>query len=58
MTTPVIGKMTATLQKLEGQYRYVQSELLKHSEEIALYSGQEWEQENILAFYQKYSDQE
>jgi ABC-type uncharacterized transport system fused permease/ATPase subunit len=23
MTTPVIGKMTATLQKLEGQYRYV-----------------------------------
>jgi ATP-binding cassette, subfamily D (ALD), member 3 len=43
MTTPVIGKMTATLQKLEGQYRYVQSELLKHSEEIALYSGQEWE---------------
>ncbi|RUS76888.1 hypothetical protein EGW08_015357 [Elysia chlorotica] len=34
-----VGRMTVTEQKLEGEYRYVNSRLITNSEEIAFYQG-------------------
>lgn len=41
--SPSFGKLTATEQLLEGEYRAIHSELLKHSEEVAFYNGAKWE---------------
>ncbi|ESO88146.1 hypothetical protein LOTGIDRAFT_206931 [Lottia gigantea] len=48
-----IGKMTVTEQRLEGEYRYVNSRLITNSEEIAFYQGNQKEQFTILASFQK-----
>ena len=34
-----IGKLTVTEQRLEGEYRYVNSRLITNSEQIAFYNG-------------------
>ncbi|GFS03515.1 ATP-binding cassette sub-family D member 3 [Elysia marginata] len=34
-----VGRMTVTEQKLEGEYRYVNSRLITNSEEVAFYQG-------------------
>lgn len=44
-----IGKMTVLEQKLEGEFRYVNSRLITNSEEIAFYQGNKKEQSIIDA---------
>ncbi|XP_048761337.1 ATP-binding cassette sub-family D member 3-like [Ostrea edulis] len=48
-----IGKLTVQEQKLEGEYRYVNSRLITNSEEIAFYQGNRREQTIILATFEK-----
>ncbi|XP_052688912.1 ATP-binding cassette sub-family D member 3-like [Crassostrea angulata] len=48
-----IGKLTVREQKLEGEYRYVNSRLITNSEEIAFYQGNRREQTIILATFDK-----
>nr|XP_022318983.1 ATP-binding cassette sub-family D member 3-like [Crassostrea virginica] len=48
-----IGKLTVREQKLEGEYRYVNSRLITNSEEIAFYQGNRREQTIILATFEK-----
>ncbi|PVD23572.1 hypothetical protein C0Q70_16844 [Pomacea canaliculata] len=48
-----IGRMTVTEQKLEGEYRYVNSRLITNCEEIAFYQGQKREQRTIIATFNK-----
>lgn len=45
--TPAFGKLTAIQQKIEGEYRAKQTDLLNHSEEIAFYNGSDWEKRQI-----------
>lgn len=45
--SPSFGKLTATQQQLEGEYRALHTELLAHSEEVAFYNGADWERINI-----------
>jgi len=42
--SPSFGKLTADEQRLEGEYRGNHTELLAHSEEVAFFRGQDWEQ--------------
>ncbi|CAG8529904.1 9417_t:CDS:10 [Dentiscutata erythropus] len=42
--SPPFGKYTAIEQKLEGDFRFTQSRIITHSEEIAFYGGGEREQ--------------
>jgi ATP-binding cassette subfamily D (ALD) protein 3 len=51
--SPAFGRMTAVEQQLEGEYRHLHNELLAHSEEIAFYNGQEWEEKNIDAGFNR-----
>ncbi|KAK3609748.1 hypothetical protein CHS0354_029196 [Potamilus streckersoni] len=48
-----VGKLTVIEQKLEGEYRYVNSRLITNSEEIAFYQGNRREQTIILATFRK-----
>ncbi|NIG58322.1 ATP-binding cassette sub-family D member 3-like [Pontoporia blainvillei] len=48
-----IGKMTITEQKLEGEYRYVNSRLITNSEEIAFYNGNKREKQTIHSVFRK-----
>ncbi|XP_063416556.1 ATP-binding cassette sub-family D member 3-like [Mytilus trossulus] len=48
-----IGKFTMQEQKLEGEYRYVNTRLITNSEEIAFYQGNKREQTIILATFSK-----
>uniref|UniRef100_A0A8C2RU30 ATP-binding cassette sub-family D member 3 n=2 Tax=Capra hircus TaxID=9925 RepID=A0A8C2RU30_CAPHI len=48
-----IGKMTITEQKLEGEYRYVNSRLITNSEEVAFYNGNKREKQTIHSVFQK-----
>ncbi|XP_067677885.1 ATP-binding cassette sub-family D member 3-like [Haliotis asinina] len=48
-----IGRLTVQEQKLEGEYRYVNSRLITNSEEIAFYQGNHRERFIILATFQK-----
>lgn len=47
------GKMTVTEQKLEGEYRYINSRLITNSEEIAFYNGNNREKLTMLASFNK-----
>jgi len=42
-----VGKMTAEEQKLEGEFRYVNSRIITNCEEIAFYQGQEREKKTV-----------
>jgi ATP-binding cassette subfamily D (ALD) protein 3 len=44
---PPLGKLTAIEQTLEGEFRACHSALITHSEEIAFYKGNKWEQKRI-----------
>ena len=48
-----IGRMTVTEQKLEGEFRYVNSRLITNCEEIAFYQGNRKEKTIILASFEK-----
>lgn len=45
--SPPFGKLTAIEQKLEGEYRQKHNAILGHCEEIAFYSGPDWERMKI-----------
>ncbi|XP_026739732.1 ATP-binding cassette sub-family D member 3 [Trichoplusia ni] len=47
------AKMTVHEQKLEGEFRYVNSRLITYSEEIAFYQGNHREQLTLLASFYK-----
>lgn len=47
------GKMTVIEQKLEGEYRYINSRLITNSEEIAFYNGNNREKLTMLASFNK-----
>lgn len=47
------AKMTVQEQKLEGEYRFVNSRLITYSEEIAFYQGNNREQLTLLASFYK-----
>jgi len=47
-----MGKMTVAEQKLEGEFRYVNSRLITNSEEIAFYQGNIKEKNVLLAAFQ------
>lgn len=44
---PPFGKLTAIEQTLEGEFRACHAALITHSEEIAFYKGNKWEQKRI-----------
>lgn len=44
---PPFGKLTAIEQTLEGEFRACHSALITHSEEIAFYKGNKWEEKRI-----------
>lgn len=48
-----VGRMTITEQKLEGEYRYINSRLIANSEEVAFYNGNHREKLIVLASFQK-----
>lgn len=45
--------MTITEQKLEGEYRYINSRLITNAEEIAFYNGNYREKLTLLASFEK-----
>ena len=45
--------MTITEQKLEGEYRYINSRLITNAEEIAFYNGNYREKLTLLAAFDK-----
>lgn len=45
--SPSFGTLTATEQKIEGEYRAKHTDLLNHSEEVAFYNGSDWEKKHI-----------
>jgi len=47
------GRMTVTEQKLEGEFRYINSRLITNSEEVAFYQGNQREKLTLLASFQK-----
>lgn len=47
------GKMTVIEQKLEGEYRYINSRLITNSEEIAFYNGNNREKLIMFASFNK-----
>ncbi|CAH1772647.1 unnamed protein product [Owenia fusiformis] len=48
-----IGKMTVVEQRLEGEFRYVNSRLITNSEEVAFYQGNKRERKTITAQFWK-----
>ncbi|XP_049862594.1 ATP-binding cassette sub-family D member 3 [Schistocerca gregaria] len=48
-----MGRMTVTEQKLEGEFRYINSRLITNSEEVAFYQGNSREKLTLLASFQK-----
>lgn len=49
--SPPFGKMIAIEQRLEGDYRASQTDLVHHSEEVAFYRGNEWEKHRIDSMF-------
>lgn len=47
------GKLTATEQKLEGEYRHINARLITYSEEVAFYNGNAREKVTLLASFNK-----
>lgn len=47
------GRLTVEEQKLEGEFRYVNSRLITNSEEVAFYQGNTREKLTLLASYSK-----
>ncbi|XP_022907488.2 ATP-binding cassette sub-family D member 3 [Onthophagus taurus] len=47
------GKMTATEQKLEGEYRHINARLITYSEEVAFYNGNDREKVTLMASFNK-----
>ncbi|GFG33861.1 hypothetical protein Cfor_11055 [Coptotermes formosanus] len=47
------GRMTVTEQKLEGEFRYINSRLITNSEEVAFYQGNQREKLTVLASFEK-----
>ncbi|PNF17696.1 ATP-binding cassette sub-family D member 3 [Cryptotermes secundus] len=47
------GRMTVTEQKLEGEFRYINSRLITNSEEVAFYQGNQREKLILLASFEK-----
>jgi ATP-binding cassette subfamily D (ALD) protein 3 len=47
------GRMTVTEQKLEGEFRYINSRLITNAEEVAFYQGNQREKLTLLASFQK-----
>lgn len=47
------GNLTIQEQKLEGEYRYVNSRLITNSEEVAFYQGNVREKLTILSSFKK-----
>jgi ATP-binding cassette subfamily D (ALD) protein 3 len=45
--------MTITEQKLEGEFRYINSRLIMNSEEVAFYHGNQREKLILLASFEK-----
>ena len=45
--SPPFGKLIAIEQTLEGEFRACHSALISHSEEVAFYKGNKWEQKRI-----------
>ena len=54
--SPSFGKLFAVRQKLEGEYRGQQFDILTHSEEIAFYNGGGWEIKRISTTFKKLFD--
>lgn len=48
-----IGRMTVTEQKLEGEFRYINSRLITNAEEVAFYQGNQREKLTLLASFKK-----
>lgn len=48
-----IGQMTVKEQRLEGEYRHINSRLITNSEEIAFYQGNNREKLTILSSFHK-----
>lgn len=48
-----MGSMTAQEQKLEGEFRYINSRLITNSEEIAFYNGNTREKLTMLVSFKK-----
>ncbi|KAF6025465.1 ABCD3 [Bugula neritina] len=51
-----VGRLTADEQKLEGEFRYVNSRLITNSEEVAFYNGSRKEQSILLSSFRKLVD--
>ncbi|CAH2015661.1 unnamed protein product [Acanthoscelides obtectus] len=47
------ARLTAEEQKLEGEFRHINSRLITHSEEVAFYNGNTREKATLLASYNK-----
>lgn len=47
------ARLTVTEQKLEGEFRHINSRLITHSEEVAFYNGNNREKMTLLASYNK-----
>jgi ATP-binding cassette, subfamily D (ALD), member 3 len=47
------GRLTITEQKLEGEFRYVNSRLITNSEEVAFYQGNAREKLTVMASFYK-----
>lgn len=50
------GRMTVLEQKLEGEFRYINSRLITNSEEVAFYQGNQREKLTLLASFEKLTD--
>lgn len=48
-----MGRMTAEEQKLEGEFRYINSRLITNSEEIAFYNGNSREKLTMLVSFKR-----
>ncbi|KAK7603676.1 hypothetical protein V9T40_003675 [Parthenolecanium corni] len=48
-----VGRMTITEQKLEGEFRYINSRLISNSEEVAFYNGNHREKLILIASFEK-----
>ncbi|XP_034248545.1 ATP-binding cassette sub-family D member 3 [Thrips palmi] len=51
-----MGRMTAEEQKLEGEFRYINSRLITNSEEVAFYNGNNREKLTMLVSFKRLTD--